>query len=1004
MRLHRLDLTAFGPYPRHESVDFDALGQDGLFLLHGDTGAGKTTVLDAVAFALFGKVPGARGEAKRLRCDYAEPDTVTEVVLEFTVQGHRLRLVRSPDYERAKRNGGGVTSQRARASLTWVGAVPSGHTPDGLTRIDEVARTVQRLLGMNAEQFFQVVLLPQGEFARFLRSDTAEREQLLERLFGTERFADVERWFRDTRQARGHAVQELRQQVRELVARVSQAAGEEPPTDDGVAEDAPDSSWLAAVRARLAEDAVLTGKFDLQAREARERADADLQRQLELAQRVRRVRSASATLAELAESAGRRQSWTDELAAARRAVPVLVAYRTAKRAAEESAAAHRAEARTVGSVRALVGADADWSALLGAHGNDAASALRERAGVLRDEAGELRPLVAEAERQRLDDIRLAELVEREQSATDTSRQVTDLLSGIPMRATAAHTALDEANRATGQVAGLADRVAELEILNRDALRLPGVVQAAADARVAASDAVDQHQRARETLLDIRQRRLAGMAAELAGELRDDHPCAVCGSAEHPAPATATGHPVSDADERAATEAERAAAVRREHVADIATQAEHRLCALRDRLADRTADELATSLATASDELDAVRACGESLPARTATVVALERESEALRMRLTDAQRELAAAAADRTSLAAVVADRAERLALARGSFPEVRTRRAHLLDVVEALDACAEAKSTRLGAEARQSDFDSALAKAAEQAGFVGPTEAVEAARDDAAMAALAGQLAEADRRSAAAQAVLAEPELAGVDADTVVDVASAEVLATEAASEAEAAGVVFDAARRREQEVDRLAERLTRAWRQLAPVEAEFQRLVALTDVVNGRGQNARRMSLRSYVLAARLAEVAVAATRRLRQMSEGRYSFVHSSAAGPRGTRGGLGLDVLDDYSGQVRPAKTLSGGESFLASLSLALGLADVVAAETGGALLDTLFVDEGFGMLDADALDQVMDTLDELRAGGRVVGVVSHVEELRQRIPVRLRVRKARTGSTLELTAS
>jgi exonuclease SbcC len=155
--------------------------------------------------------------------------------------------------------------------------------------------------------------------------------------------------------------------------------------------------------------------------------------------------------------------------------------------------------------------------------------------------------------------------------------------------------------------------------------------------------------------------------------------------------------------------------------------------------------------------------------------------------------------------------------------------------------------------------------------------------------------------------------------------------------------------------------------------------------------------------VLAARLAEVAVAATQRLQRMSQGRYAFVHTDEAGPRGTRGGLGLSVLDDYSGRERPAKTLSGGESFLASLSLALGLADVVAAETGGALLDTLFVDEGFGTLDAETLDVVMDALDELRAGGRVVGLVSHVEELRQRIPIRLRVRKARTGSTLHLAA-
>jgi exonuclease SbcC len=432
-------------------------------------------------------------------------------------------------------------------------------------------------------------------------------------------------------------------------------------------------------------------------------------------------------------------------------------------------------------------------------------------------------------------------------------------------------------------------------------------------------------------------------------------------------------------------------------------AEQRLAVLRDRLAGRAAADISADLAAASGELDATRDCAALLTSRIRAVTTCEAEAETLRTRLADTQQELAATAADRASLAVVIADRAKRLALARGTFPDVLARRTYLLDVAGALDTCADARSARLGAEERQREFDTALGVAAEQAGFAGPAAAVDAARDQSVMAALAERLAEADRRSVAAQAVLVEPDLADISPDTVVDVVSAEELAVETAAEAEAASLVLGAAQRREQEVAGLAERLTSAWRHLAPIEAEHRRLVALADVVNGRGQNARRMSLRSYVLAARLDEVAVAATRRLQQMSQGRYSFVHSDAAEPRNKRGGLGLDVLDDYSGQIRPAKTLSGGESFLASLSLALGLADVVAAETGGALLDTLFVDEGFGTLDADALDQVMDTLDELRAGGRVVGVVSHVEELRQRIPVRLRVRKSRTGSTLELTA-
>jgi exonuclease SbcC len=250
---------------------------------------------------------------------------------------------------------------------------------------------------------------------------------------------------------------------------------------------------------------------------------------------------------------------------------------------------------------------------------------------------------------------------------------------------------------------------------------------------------------------------------------------------------------------------------------------------------------------------------------------------------------------------------------------------------------------------------------------------------------------------------VLADPELAGVDPGLRVEVGTAAEAYSVARDEMEAAVAAARLARRRATDVAELAERLRAAWAELGPALAEHKELAELTDVVNGRGQNARKMSLRAYVLAARLEEVAIAATVRLLKMSDGRFSFVHSDAAGPRGTRGGLGLDVLDAYSGSARSAKTLSGGETFLASLALALGLADVVAAETGGALLDTLFVDEGFGMLDANTLDEVMDTLDELRAGGRVVGLVSHVEELRDRIPTRLRVHKSRTGSRVELIA-
>jgi exonuclease SbcC len=984
MRLHHLQVRAFGPYPRQESIDFDALGADGLFLLHGDTGAGKTTLLDAVAFALFGTVPGARGETKRLRCDYAEADVATEVRLEFTVQGHRLLIVRNPEYERGKRNGSGSTTQRAKASLTWVGAAPSGHAPDGLSRIDEVNRTVARLIGMSAEQFFQVVLLPQGDFARFLRAETADRERLLEKLFGTQRFADVEKWFRDARAVRGRAVDEIRQDVRELLARVGQAAGVEP-DDDRPA----DIEWLAGLHARLLGVADDAEKQDLLAREERTRAEEELAHRRDLADRIRRVTVALGVLAELESGAAARRVVTEELSAARRCQPVLVAAASARRAEAELADASRAEQRALAALGGMPQADGD------------VAALRALAGALREEAGGLRQLVSEAETQRADRSRLFESSERRLRTDAWVAELGEQLAGLPGRRTAAHAERDAAMSAAGRLDGLRKRAAELRASHADAEQLPAVAATEATSRAEAMAAIDAHQRAREALLDARQHRLDGMAAELAGALVREQPCPVCGAADHPAPAMPAAEPVGDAAEHETAEAEQAANLDRERSGLAAAEARHRLDALVERLAGRTAPDLADELKAAETDLAEATERAATVPACTELVARLESEATALRAEQVEAERDRATIATERARLVEAIEERAERLDAARGDFPDVAARREHLSSVIDGLDELARARLAREQAAQRAADARAAVLAAAIDAGFADAVEALDAARSTEVIDELNRQLIAADRQEAAARAVLDEPELVGIRIDTDVDLVGAEALVEAAREHADAANAALREAQRRVDEVTELAARLTQEWQRLAPAEEIQAELAALTDVVNGRGQNAHQMSLRSYVLAARLAEVADSATRRLRRMSQGRFSFVHSLACGRYGKRGGLGLDVLDDYSGRVRPAKTLSGGESFLASLALALGLADVVAEETGGALLDTLFIDEGFGSLDADTLDLVMDTLDELRAGGRVVGLVSHVEELRQRIPVRLRVRRARTGSTLQV---
>ncbi|MGW0890600.1 AAA family ATPase [Saccharopolyspora sp. NPDC002578] len=983
MRLHQLTITAFGPYRDRAEVDFDALGTDGLFLLHGDTGAGKTSLLDAICFALYGAVPGAREQVKQLRCDTAADDVATSVELELTVQGHRLRIVRSPKYDQRKKRGEGTTTRNARASLTWISDAPDGAPSEGSARIDEVNRTVQRLLGMSVDQFTKVVLLPQGEFANFLRAETTEREKLLEKLFGTQRFADVEQWFVEHRRERGRAVEAHTQQVRELVARVAQVVGQDP--EDG----ADERFWLEGWEKHLTAELDETRRARAELADRREAADAELTARRALADKVRRVRGAHAELAELDAQRRTHEQWRAELDAAQRVLPVL----TVRRATTEAETELDRAAREAGRAEAdCPGADLDASL----------DELRSQAGTHRERAGALTELLPEARQQETDHARLAELTRGIETDERAGAELAEQQTALPERISTARARLDESKQAETRREQADAKVAELTELLRTARAVPAARQDHEQAAEAAQRAVDAHQQARETLLDLRDRRLAGMAAELAAGLTAGAACPVCGSAEHPEPRAAVDDSVSADDEERAQQAEQQAQSRREAAATGETDARRHLDLLLERVGERTTDDLVAATAAATEQRDTVRALADQARARADELADLESSAQRLTERRGELDRRIAAARTERTGLQSTADARAERLDAARGEHPGIAEHRAHLLDRVARLDRLITARGARDEAEKRLAKQRAALHEAAVEAGFDDIDAALAAERGETRRAELTDDLTRAEQRRATAHSALGSEELFGVDADTEIGLEAAAEAATTAREAAERATATAQRAEQREQDVRSLATRLRAAWDELGPALADHAELEALADVVNGRGQNARKMSLRSYVLAARLEEVAVTATRRLQRMSDGRYSFVHSDAAGARGTRGGLGLDVLDDYSGHTRSAKTLSGGESFMASLSLALGLADVVAGETGGALLDTLFIDEGFGTLDANTLDLVMDTLDELRAGGRVIGLVSHVDEMRQRIGIRLRIRKSREhGSTIEL---
>ena len=963
MRLHRLRLSAFQAFAGAEQVDFDALSEAGLFLLHGDTGAGKTTLLDAVAFALYGQVPGARAKDARLRSDHADPGTRTEVELEVTLRERRLRIVRRPPQERPKLRGEGFTREGHTCTVEeWDSA--AGEWTVLAARPEEAKHELDALLGMSCEQFCQVVLLPQGEFATFLRADSGERQAVLERLFGTDRFASVERWLNDRRKTAWAELREAEQGVREIAARVAEVAGEPVPEEmDRCAE------WVAGLGVRAQAELVSAADARRAADAARARAEAALAEGRALEERRSRHAAAVEDLARWQSRRPQRDQAAEQLAAARRAAPLATLL--------DRAVCIR------GSMRPP-----------DAHSSPAE--LRDRAAAARSEAGALDALVAVEARLAAADAELAALARsaeeaeaRAQAATSAIEQAADERAALDATATAAREAAARAERLAAEAQAATARAEQAAERDRRAAE-----RTEADER--RRTAVDAEQAAHRTWLDLRERRLAGMAAELAAGLTPGEPCSVCGATDHPSPADAAEPSPLGADRPAPSslaEQEQIAQAHHEQATLERQRAEQHVAAIETALAaaravagEDPADRLAADAQRLDAELTAARATAAGAAGAEQALATLDARTKQHEQTRQQAARDEAAARATHAERgSALAADRA-RIEDARAGAPSVAER----------------ASALRAEADAAEQEA------AAREAGFAGASEARAALLDEDAETALAQRIEDYDQGLAERRA-LAEQlarELADGD-DEVADPAeplSLDALsanATDAASADELAARRLGLAEKRLSDLRRLAATLDTALHELEPVKEREQTIRELATLVDGSAASNRlRMRLSAYVLAARLEEVAQAATIRLERMSNGRYQLVHTDDLRKGTGRSGLELRVIDGWTGQQRPPSTLSGGETFLASLALALGLADVVAAEAGGSRLETLFVDEGFGSLDERTLDEVLDVLDGLREGGRTVGIVSHVAELRQRIPARLRVIKGRDGSRVE----
>lgn len=1024
MRIHRLEMQAFGPFAQRQAIDFDELGAHGLFLLNGPTGAGKTSVLDAVCYALYGAVPGARQQARRLRSDHAAPETAPEVVCEFSSGPRRFEVVRNPQWERPAKRAGGRSTVTEQAK-TLLREYVNGAWVEKSSRNDEASAEITELLGMNREQFTRVVMLPQGDFAAFLRADAASREQLLQQLFGTSRFEDIERQLKaelataterfqsaeaDTEHVLRRARDEIRRYREEHAAsrQGDQPEAGQPGEDQNRAEPEQPEQEIDVFRAELAQRTAAARTELARLQTAREQAEKHLQD-------LERLRARGVALEQLLREEAEHVRTGTALEPQRRALEThtaatgLSGYVRAVEAAEVRAAARTAAFEAAVAELSGHSLAQDYGVQVAAAGSAGvlSEGLEARIGA---DLAAAKAVLAEEERIHA----FRERSRREDAQAGALRSQAEAAAG-----TLASLA-GEQTRLTGEAAELS-RLAEAEpraeAAEARAGELVSTIGAYAAAREeadaaeqAAADARQEYQDLRQVWQDLLQARLEQAAAELAHGLEDGAACPVCGGLEHPRPAALP--PGQEAVTREAEQDAKARADAAEAAFDaarsMAGKAAEAAAALRARGGDGDPAAAQEQLEAARTELERAREAAGALADAERRLEGIGAELAALEAARSEDLIQAAQAESRAAAAAEQAAELSGRVADALHGFESIAAR-VRSLDLLGRLaGAVREAAGTAAASSEELERVRDELGEALAGTGFSSAAEVNAALLDAGTADAYASALREWDE---AGRRLLVRREGQDASADTdgePVPVPDEEDVA-EAAEQAAAARKAQEEAallvRLLEGSAVRLAEystELAEALERTAPLRARRELLQSVADTARGSGENEYKMTLSTYVLAARLEQVAAAATERLAAMTGGRYALVHSdSKSGNR--KAGLGLHVTDEWTGQHRDTSTLSGGESFMASLSLALGLADVVQQEAGGVNIETLFVDEGFGSLDEQSLEQVMDALEGLRDGGRVVGLVSHVAEMKQRIPAQLQILKGRNGSTVRYTA-
>jgi exonuclease SbcC len=1016
MRPIKLTISAFGPYAGTQVFDFRELDGRDFFLIHGPTGAGKTTVLDAICYALYGDTSGADRDGKSMRCDLAAPGEMTEVGLDFTLGTELYRIHRQPEQERPKLRGTGTTTAQQEVTLWHRTGCAEGEEGKVLaSRWREAGEEIERLLGFRSDQFRQVVMLPQGKFRELLSAGSQERQEILEVLFRTELYRRIEVALKDAARGLGKEIEEEQQRRAFLL---QQAEAESP-------------DELAERRAELAER---LAALEESARELVTAHTATEERLAEGRRTADKLREREEWAAALATLLAR----GDEIAASRQ---ILDRARRAAELADAERARDERAREEVTAAQQLAKAEGEHEVAEAGH-----TAAREALQRETDRGEEREAARREASRLEALASQIAELtaagkaVERAGHAVTTATKAYDAAASVLTELTRR---TDEATKEREEIYTLAQRVdllareardAEQRVVQcrrlDDARRKEGAATGkVAEARAELAAAQEAAATARTAQRELQATWIAGQATVLARSLAEGEPCPVCGAAHHPTPAAADGAvPTQEELDSAAAlidEADRALEQARARESGAA-QTLALLGAEVGRLTEELGELASTAPAALEEEAEAARIRHAGADAARARVVVLDELLAELKTKRVTAEATLEEASADRTATKEDESTARAILAEREAGIPEslrdpkiLEETRAQAVEALrildQALDQARELEATTRaaleGSRQTLSASRTAATGAAERArkareefgerltkaGFTGEAEAEYAAakRSPTLIATLDSEIRRYDLDLHAARANATRAE------EAARDLVAPDLPALEAA-QIEAARLVQEctAAKAKTQE------HLTRIEKWLADLEAVAQKAAALeerygtlgsiADVANG--QNPHRTTFQRYVLGALLDDVLLAASARLRIMSRGRYTLQRAHDHTDRRRARGLDLEVDDAYTGKARPVSTLSGGEGFVASLALALGLADVVQSYAGGIHLETIFVDEGFGTLDPESLDLALRALIDLQQGGRLVGIISHVPELRDQIDARLEVTTGRDGST------